>query len=297
MASPEPTLRIMGEEWPSGYPAVMGIVNTGGRSVSDRVRLDTVEAQVARAREMIAAGAAVIDVGAESGRTDEDPRAAAEELALVAEPITTLAAEGILVSVDTWKAEVARGALAAGARLINDTSGLADLDLARLTAETGAGLVIMHTRAAPKEAHFPGYDDPVREVLAFLEQRIEAAVAAGVAFEQIVLDPGLDYAKTPAESVEILRRLRELRVLGRPLILAVSRKFFVGVVSDRPPPERLGGSLAALEHGLAAGAVIARVHDVEEVCAYLAVRSALRGTTNVPAMPVDDRLKWLPLDG
>src|SRR4051794_8416878 len=297
MPSPEPRLRIKGEAWPATYPAVMGIVNTGGRSVSDRVRLETVEAQVARAREMVAAGAGIVDVGAESGRTDEEPRAAGEELALVAEPISELVADGILVSVDTWKAEVARGAVAAGASVINDTSGLADPELARIAAETATGLVIMHTRAEPKTANFPSYDDPVAEVRTFLEQRIEVAHAAGVEFEQILLDPGLDYAKTPAESVELLRRLPELRALGRPLLLAVSRKFFVGVISDRPPPDRLGGSLAALEHGLAAGAIVARVHDVEEVCAYLSVRSALRGTGEIPEMPSDDRLKWLPLDG
>lgn len=297
MASPEPRLRIRGEPWPAAWPAVMGIVNAGGRSVSDRVRLNTVEEQVERAREMVAAGAAIIDIGAESGRTDEPARDAAEELALVAEPISILSAEGIVISVDTWKPEVARGAVAAGAALINDTSGLADVELARIAAETGAGLVIMHTRAQPKTANFPGYADPLADVRAFLEERIEAAVGAGVEFEQILLDPGLDYTKTPVESVEVLRRLPELRALGRPLLLAVSRKFFVGVISDRPPPERLGGSLAALEHGLAAGAVVARVHDVEEVCAYLSVRAALRGAGEVPAMPADDRLKWLPLDG
>jgi dihydropteroate synthase len=297
MASSEPKLRIRGSEWPDAYPAVMGIVNVGGRSVSDRLRLASVDAQVARAREMVASGAAIVDVGAESGRTDEEPRVAAEELALVIEPISQLASDGILVSVDTWKPEVARGAVAAGAAVINDTSGLADPELARIAAETGAGLVIMHTRAEPKTASFPGYDDPVGDVRTFLEQRIEVALAAGVDFEQILLDPGLDYAKTPAESVEVLRRLPELRVLERPLLLAVSRKFFVGVISDRPPPDRLGGSLAALEHGLAAGAIVARVHDVEEVCAYLTVRSALRGTGDIPEMPSDDRLKWLPLDG
>lgn len=297
MDSSEPKLLINGEPWPPRYPAVMGIVNTGGRSVSDRVRLDTVEMQVARAREMVASGASIIDIGAESGRTDEPPRPAAEEFALVAEPIALLAAEGIVVSVDTWKAEVAREAVAAGAAVINDTSGLADLALARLAADTGAALVIMHTRAAPKQANFPVYDDPVAEVKAFLEERIEAALAAGVAFEQILLDPGLDYAKSPADSLEVLRRLKELRSLGRPLLLAVSRKFFVGVISDRLPPDRLGGSLAALEHGLAAGAVVARVHDVEEVAAYLAVRAALRGAREVPELRTDDRLKWLPLDG
>jgi dihydropteroate synthase len=297
MASAEPKLRIAGRQWPDDYPAVMGIVNVGGRSVSDHVRLDTTAAQVRRAREMVASGAAMIDIGAESGRTDEEPRDAAEELALISEPIAQLAADGILASVDTWKAEVARGAVAAGAAVINDTSGLADPELARVAAETATGLVIMHTRAEPKRANFPGYDDLIADVRTFLEQRIEVALAAGVEFEQILLDPGLDYAKTPAESVELLRRLPELRALGRPLLLAVSRKFFVGVISDRPPPDRLGGSLAALEHGLAAGAVVARVHDVEEVCAYLAVRSALRGTRDVPEMPPDDRLKWLPLDG
>jgi dihydropteroate synthase len=297
MASPEPRLRIKGERWPAAWPAVMGIVNVGGRSVSDRVPLNTVEEQVERAREMVAAGAAIVDIGAESGRTDEAARDAAEELALVEEPISILAAEGVVISVDTWKPEVARGAVAAGAAVINDTSGLADIELARIAAETGAALVIMHTRAQPKTANFPGYDDPVADVRAFLEERIDAAVGAGVDFQQILLDPGLDYAKTPTESVEVLRRLPELSALARPLLLAVSRKFFVGVISDRPPPERLGGSLAALEHGLAAGAVVARVHDVEEVCAYLSVRAALRGTGDVPQMPADDRLKWLPLDG
>jgi dihydropteroate synthase len=297
MDSSEPRLLIKGESWPPAWPVVMGIVNVGGRSVSDRVRLDTVEEQVERAREMVAAGAAIIDIGAESGRTDEPARDAADELVLVAEPISILAAEGVSISVDTWKPEVARGAVAAGATVINDTSGLADVELARIAADTGAGLVIMHTRAEPKKANFPGYADPVADVREFLEERIEAALGAGVAFEQILLDPGLDYAKTPTESVEVLRRLPELRVLGRPLLLAVSRKFFVGVISDRLPHDRLGGSLAALEHGLAAGAVVARVHDVEEVCAYLAVRAALRAAGGVPEMPDDERLKWLPLDG
>ncbi|HEX4719964.1 MAG TPA: dihydropteroate synthase [Thermoleophilaceae bacterium] len=296
MASTEPPLQIKGEPWPATWPAVMGIVNAGGRSVSDRVRLNTVEEQVERAREMVAAGAAIIDVGAESGRTDEPERDAAEELALVAEPISILASEGIVTSVDTWKPQVAHGAVAAGAAVINDTSGLADIELARIAAETGAGLVIMHTRAKPKKENFPGYEDPVTDVRVFLEERMERAVAAGVDVRQILLDPGLDYAKTPAESVEVLRRIGELKVLGRPILLAVSRKFFVGVITDRPPPDRLGGTLAALEHGLAAGAVVARVHDVEEVCAYLQVRDVLESGAATPEMPSDERLKWLPLD-
>jgi len=297
MASPEPRLRIKGKEWPEAYPAVMGIVNVGGRSVSDRARLTTVEEQVERAREMVAAGAAIIDIGAESGRTDEPARDAGEEVALVEGPTRILASEGVVVSVDTWKAEVARGAVAAGAAVINDTSGLADPELARIAAETGAGLVIMHTRAQPKKANFPGYDDPVADVRAFLEERMEQAIGLGVDVGQILLDPGLDYAKTPAESIEVLRRISEIMVLGRPIVLAVSRKFFVGVITDRPPPDRLGGTLAALEHGLSAGPVVARVHDVEEVCAYLQVRDVLKSGAATPDMPSDERLKWLPFDG
>src|SRR5207248_6892953 len=139
-------------------------------------------------------------------------------------------------------------------------------------------------------------DDPVADVKAFLSQRIEAALAAGVAFEQIVLDPGLDYAKTPAESLDILHRFAELRELGAPLLLAVSRKFFVGAVTEQLPHERLAGTLAAVGHGVDNGAAIVRVHDVADVVAYLRVRRAIRDPAAAPPMPDDERLKWLPAD-
>ena len=274
----------------------MGIVNANPDSVSDGVRLRLPDEVVAAAIAHADAGADLIDVGGESGRTDQPPRDPAEEIALVVPPIRALAARKLAVSVDTWKLEVAEAALEAGAVLVNDTSGLADPRMAELAADRRAGLVIMHTRVRPKEARFPGYDDPVDDVKAFLTDRIEAALDAGIHFGQIVIDPGLDYAKTPAESLVVLRRLREVVALGAPVLLAVSRKFFVGAVTRRLPHERLGGTQAAIEWGVAQGAAILRVHDVAEVVSYLRVREAIHDPAAAPAMPADERLKWLPVE-
>src|SRR5205807_2034419 len=199
-----------------GRPLLMGIVNTSRDSVADPVRLRTVEEQHAAALEMRADGAAIIDVGGDSGRTDRAPRAVEEELGNVVPLVERLVGDGITVSVDTFKPPVAEAAVAAGATLINDVSGLADPAMAELAADSGAGLVLMHTRAAPKEAAFPHYEDPVVEVLEFLSERMRLALDLGVHPEQIVVDPGPDYAKTPRESIEILRRLPELAALGRP---------------------------------------------------------------------------------
>jgi dihydropteroate synthase len=197
--------------------------------------------------------------------------------------------------VDTFRAEVAAAAIDAGAVLVNDVGGLADPTIAQLAARTGAGLVVMHTRAAPKEADFPGYDDPVADVRAFFEERMRTAVDAGVEPDQLVLDPGLDYAKTPEESIEVLRRLGELHALERPLLLAVSNKYFVGMLTGRPPDERLPGTLAALAHGVDQGAAIVRVHDVRAAADHLAVRAALRarGTPALAGDAADESLKWL----
>src|SRR4051794_9300545 len=146
----------------------MGIVNANPDSVSDAVRQEP----VARGRALAAAGADIVDVGGESGRTDRPAVSAAEEIARVEPAISALAGEGIAVSVDTFRAEVAEAALAAGAAIVNDVGGLRDPAIARIAARTGAGLVVMHTRAAPKEERFPGYDDPVADVVAFLEERL-----------------------------------------------------------------------------------------------------------------------------
>lgn len=290
-------LEAAGHAWsfPRPRPLVMGILNATPDSVSDRLRLATVQERLSHGEELARAGADMVDVGGESGRTDRPATTPEEETRRVLPVIRGLCERGVVVSVDTWRVAVAAAAVDAGAAIINDVSGLADLDMARLAARTGAGLVIMHTRAAPKHERFPGYEDPVEDVIDFLADRVEAACELGVSADQIVLDPGPDFAKTPEESVEILRRFAELATLARPLLLAVSRKYFVGMITGRPPDQRLGGTLAALGCGVDAGADLVRVHDVGEVVAYLDVRTAL-GSSGAPVFKgsrADDALRWL----
>ena len=188
-----------------------------------------------------------------------------------------------MISVDTYKPQLARAAIAAGASIVNDVSGLRDPLLAEVCAETGAALVVMHTRAAPRERlQDPDmYADVVAEVLAFLRERIALALAAGVAHEQLIVDPGPDFAKTPAQTIQLLAHVERLHELQRPLLMAISRKDFVGALTARPPRERLAGTLAALAHGLDAGAHIFRVHDVAACADFLAVREALRADGSI----------------
>jgi dihydropteroate synthase len=185
----------------------------------------------------------------------------------------------VCVSVDTYKPAVAEAAVAAGASIVNDVSGLRDVAVAEVCARGGAWLVIVHTRAAPKETLLdPGaYDDVVADVVAFLRERIAAAVAAGLPEERIIVDPGPDFAKTPAQTVAVLRRLDAVRALGRPVLLAVSRKDFLGAITGREPAARDPATLAALAYGVDAGASILRVHDVAGAADFLAVRAVLRG--------------------
>jgi dihydropteroate synthase len=201
------------------------------------------------------------------------------------------------ISVDTYKPEVARAAIAAGASIINDVSGLRDPELADVCAQTGAGLVLMHTRAAPKEKLLdPAFDGRMLgDVHAFLRERVELALAHGMAFEQLMLDPGPDFGKTPLQTVEVLRGLSTLHELGRPLLLAVSRKDFIGAVTGRSPRARLAGTLAAVAHGAEAGAHVMRVHDVADVADFLAVRAVLDGEADLDsALRLGDELRWEP---
>jgi dihydropteroate synthase len=189
--------------------------------------------------------------------------------------IERLAADGLTVSVDTWRAPVARAALAAGASMVNDVSALSDVEVADACAEAGAQLVITHTRVPPKVKAYPEYDDVVADVADLLRERCAVAVERGVEEGRIVFDPGIDIAKTPAQSVELLRRLPELAELGRPLLVAVSRKDFVGALTGRAPAARDAGTLAAVGIAADGGADILRVHDVAAARDYLAVRGAL----------------------
>lgn len=268
-----------------GRPLLMGVVNASPESFYDGGRhggLD-LDSQAERALSLVEAGAGLIDVGGESGVTDRPAVSAREEARRLVPLVERLAGDGLLVSVDTWKAEVARAALDAGAVLVNDVSGLSHPEVALACADSGAGLVITHTRAAPKTKAFPEYRDVIDDVAGFLLERLATARAGGVGEEQILLDPGPDLAKTPAETVEVLRALDRLGPLGRPVLLAVSRKDFVGAISGRSPAERLAGTLAAVGEGVDAGAAVVRTHDVAEVVDFLAVRAALRGEREVAA--------------
>jgi dihydropteroate synthase len=262
-----------------GRPLLMGILNATPDSFSDGRGEEPAAVRLARGRALLAAGADIVDVGGESARGDRPAVAADEEIARVEGLVAALAADGALVSVDTYKPAVAEAAIAAGAAIVNDVSGLRDPALAELCARSGAALVLMHTRVEPKGTRLDPatYEDVVEDVLTFLRERIAMAVGAGMDAEQLILDPGPDFAKTPAQTVEVLRRLGELRALGRPLLLAISRKDFVGAISGRAPSERDPGTLAALAHGVDAGAAIVRVHDVRAAADYLAVRAVLRG--------------------
>jgi dihydropteroate synthase len=275
---------------PAGEPLIMGIVNASPESFSDGGLFDGLDAQVARAEVLAAAGAAIIDVGGESGVTGVDPLVADEEIRRVAPLVARLVGLGLVVSVDTWKPSVARAVLAEGAHLINDVSGLRDIGLAVACAESGAGMVLMHTRAEPKRKEFPHYDDVVADVVSFLRERMAMAIDAGVAPDSIVLDPGPDFAKTPAQTIEVLNHLDAVVALGRPVLLAVSRKDFVGALTLRRPRERDAGTLAAIADGVDRGASIVRVHDVAAVRDYFTVSAALRGER-----PVDPTLT-LPIE-
>jgi dihydropteroate synthase len=275
-----------------GAPLVMGIVNASPESFSDGGRYATLHDQVLRALELVEQGAHLIDVGGESGVTGIAAVAAEEEARRVVPLVERLAAEGVLVSVDTWKPAVARATLAAGAVLINDVSGLRDPELADACAEAGAGLVVMHTRAEPKVKELPDYDDVVADVVEFVRERVAVARERGVEEERIVVDPGPDFAKTPAQTVEALRGLDKLAELERPILLAVSRKDFVGALTERPPREREAGTLAAVGAGVDAGAAIVRVHDVAATVDYLTVRATLAGERAVaPDLRLPDELR------
>ncbi|HEV3094592.1 MAG TPA: dihydropteroate synthase [Solirubrobacteraceae bacterium] len=267
-----------------GRPLLMGVVNASPDSFSDGGRYTTHEQRIELAAELLDAGADILDVGGESASTDRPAVGVAEEVERVAPLIERLVGElGATVSVDTYKPPVASAAIAAGASIVNDVSGLCDPELAQVCAQTGAALVLMHTRAAPKQRlQDPDlYVDVVEEVLAFLRERIATALEHGMAAEQLIVDPGPDFAKTPAQTVELLVALPRLHELGRPVLMAISRKDFIGALTGRAPRTRLAGTLAALAHGLDAGAHIFRVHDVVAAADFIAVRSALRGERTV----------------
>jgi dihydropteroate synthase len=279
-------------------PLVMGILNATPDSFSDGGLHPDLDSRAARGTELIGAGADLLDVGGESGVTNQPPVEPAEEIERVVPLIERLAGDTV-ISVDTYKPAVARAAIEAGASIVNDPSGLIDPEVAAICADTGAALVLTHTRARPKQKlRRPRYDDVVEDVVGFLAARMEQARGLGVRDEQMLLCPGPDMGKDPAHTIDLLRRLDELATLGRPLLLAVSRKDFVGALTGRAPRDRLAGTLAAVAHGIPRGGRVLRVHDVAEVRDFLTVRAALEGEAEVaPDLLLADELRWQEVDG
>jgi len=284
-------LRARSLAFEPGRPRLMGIVNATPDSFSDRQRAKDLPELVEQAQRLVAEGAEIIDVGGDSGRTDRPAVSEAEEAARVVPVVERLVGEAITVSVDTWRAGPARAALDAGAAMINDVSSLADPTVAELCAEHGAGLVVTHTRSAPKVKGFGEYEDVVADVIELLRDRVRAACELGVSEHSLLLDPGLDLAKTPRETVEVLRRLAELKRLGRPLLLAISRKDFVGAVTGRRPAERGAGTLGAIEPALSLPGAVLRVHDVAAAADFLSVRMALLNQTDGLGAALDTELR------
>jgi dihydropteroate synthase len=284
-----PRLVLRGRAVDLDRPLLMGIVNATPDSFSDGGEHATTEARVTLALAQAAAGAGIVDIGGQSGITGVPELEEAEEADRVVPVVAAVraAAPDLLVSVDTYRPEVTGPVLDAGAALVNDVSGLLHPDVAAQAAAAGAGLVIMHTRARPKvkvleDDLYAEAGGVTSDVVAFLTDRMARAVAAGLPEEAIVLDPGPDFAKTPAQTVAVLRDLDRIRSLGRPLLLALSRKDFVGAITRRPPRDRLAGTLAAVGHALGHPGTILRVHDVAEVADYLAVASVLAGDADLP---------------
>jgi dihydropteroate synthase len=267
-------------------PLLMGVVNANPDSFSDPGPR-SLDAVVARAGALVAAGAAVVDVGAQSAITGRRPVDPSEETAAVVPVVEAILAAwpDTVVSVDTFKPAVVEAALAAGAHLINDVSGLRDRAVARLCSAYGAGLVVMHTTAPPlTRLQDPDrYADVTREVVEFLRGRIGEAVAEGVDPASIVVDPGVDFTKTPAQSVQLLRDLRAVVDLGHPVLLALSRKDFVGALTGRPPAGRDAGTLGAVAAVRWVPRQILRVHDVAATRDLLLVLDTLAGSVDVPA--------------
>jgi dihydropteroate synthase len=260
---------------------VMGILNVTPNSFFDRGRYNDVDRARARAAEMVALGADVIDIGGQSYSSANAPVPAEEEAARVVPVVRALVRDGLGVplSIDTFRAQVALAALDAGAHLINDCSGLSDPALAQTVARFDAALVVMHLkgRLNVRDASYE-YDDAMGEILDYLRVRTEAALAAGVAPDAIVVDPGLEFGKEPQTDLEILRRFGDLRSLGYPVLFAASRKSFLGKVLGGTANELLVPSLATAALGIVSGAALVRVHDIAETV-DLARTLALTGRT------------------
>lgn len=260
--------------------AVMAVVNRTPNSFHDRGRTFALDAAVCAVRDAVAEGADWVDIGGVPFGTQGGAVGAEEELERVVPVIAAVRADSdVVISVDTYRAEVARAAIEAGADVINDTSGLWDPGLADVAAATGATLVITHSLARPPRTPVPQprYGDVVAEVRDFLADRVALAMSHGVQSGQIIVDPGHDLNKTTLHSLEVTRRLEEIAALGVPLLVAVSNKDFIGETLDLPRGSRVEGTLAALTVCILKGARVVRVHEVTPAVRAVRMTEAILG--------------------
>jgi dihydropteroate synthase len=265
---------------PKAPAKLMGIVNVTPDSFSDGGLFLDPGAAIDHGRRLAAEGADVLDVGGESTRPGAEAVIAEEELARVLPVVEALAGAGVPVSIDTSKLPVAEAALNAGATMVNDVTALrGDPELAGLCGDRGCDVLLMHMRGTPRTMQEnPTYDDVVDDVKALLSERIEFALSEGIDEARITIDPGIGFGKTVDHNLELLRRLGELRDLGRPVCVGTSRKSFIGKITGRSTDQRLGGTIASCVLAYANGAELLRVHDVGEVREGLTVAEAILGT-------------------
>ena len=277
-------------------PMIMAVINATPDSFSDAGAYSSIEARMERTREVLEQGADILDVGGQSAITGVPEISEEEEIDRITPVIDWIRANSsAVISVDTYRPKVARAALAAGAHIINDISGLLYPEVADVVHEFGAGYILMHNRGRPKvrltEPNM--YENVMDDVLEFMDDRIEKLAAAGVGMQQLILDPGPDFSKTPAQTVEVLKDLGRLVSCGQPVLLPVSRKDFIGAITGRPPRERLAGTLAAIAHTLTlTRAGIYRVHDIQDVRNFLDVWDVLQGEVELDPTKLLDPALW-----
>jgi dihydropteroate synthase len=262
----------------SERPLLMGVLNVTPDSFSDGGLYESQDSAVARARQMVREGADIIDIGAESSRPGAEPVSETEELRRLI-PVVEAVHDAVSVplSVDTTKSGVARRAVQAGAVIVNDISAMTfDPGMARVVSESGAGVVLMHMQGIPRTMQrAPRYDDLVKEVHVFLADRLHAAEAAGISRKQIILDPGIGFGKLLEHNLTLLAQLSMFSNLGRPLLVGISRKGFIGQILHRSVGDRLFGTAAAVAIAVQQGAAVLRIHDVA------AMRDVVRTATAI----------------
>ena len=258
------------------HPKVMGILNITPDSFSDGGRFIGKDAAIAQARAMLAAGAAILDIGGESTRPGAEEVSVQQELDRVLPVIEAIRSElDCVISIDTCKSQVMKEAVAAGADIINDIKALLDHGAVEVAAAAQVPVCLMHMQGQPRTMqHSPLYQDVVKEVGEFLQQRAEVCIAAGIPKSQIILDPGFGFGKSLQHNYKLLSQLSDLLGLNYPLLVGMSRKSMIGQLVQVPPEERLAGSLACATIAVMKGARIIRVHDVKETVQAVAITCA-----------------------